>query len=98
MKTASKQIFSLSRSQTDIRIPVSETVVACGLCFGQDKVGEPEHCRHVLFVAVVMAWNSQQISGTPFWIVQPGKYEIPVTVVSVEKKTVVSIPPSSGNC
>ena len=40
-----------------------------------------------------MARNAQQISGTTFWIIQSGKYQISVVVISMQKKAVVPIPP-----
>ena len=40
-----------------------------------------------------MSGNPQEKSGFPFLAVQPGKDQIPVAVISVEKKAVVSVPP-----
>jgi len=79
---------------TDICIPVTEPAVLNRLFFGKNKMRKPEHGSHIFFAAVIMARNPQNIAY-PFarLIAYTGKYQIPVIIIAMKQKAVVSIRP-----
>lgn len=79
--------------QPDIRIPVSKSSIALGLFPGQHKMWKAEHGRHILFIAEIMARNTEKISGRLLRIQKLRQNQMPVIIIAMKQETVVSVSP-----